>query len=496
MTVLNMLEPFMPQLILMLFALLVPALDYLFKDKRLLAVAALMPLVGVAAAVVAWMFLDWWTPPASSVGLVEIDLFSGLFTLVFLAVGIIVVLASADFVRKDRNQGEYYSLILLAVTGMTLVAEATDLFVIFVGLEIAGISSFALSGFRKREKRSSEAATKYFIIGGFSSALTLFAISLFYGVAGTTSISALGPAMDAMFSSYEGMDSVATLATVLILAGFGFKVAAVPFHMWAPDVYEGAPTPISGLLAAASKKMGFAAFFKVFLIGLVMTKTDWEVAVAILAVLTMTVGNLIAVSQTNIKRMLAYSSVAQAGYLLIALPVGTQYALAGALFHVMTHAFMKSGAFMVVAGMGASAIGEKLEDFKGLGRRSPFLAFAMTLFLLSLAGIPPLAGFASKFVLFSSAVYGSMDPGPSWLIWLAVAAVLNSALSLYYYARVIKYMYMDAPVSEERIRAPRWTMAAIIIALAMTVLLGVFFDATLDICLRAAEGFAELPLGQ
>ena len=496
MTVLNMLEPFMPQLILILFALLVPALDYLFRDKRLLAVAALMPLVGVAAAVVAWMFLDWWTPPASSVGLVEIDLFSGLFTLVFLAVGIIVVLTSADFVRKDRNQGEYYSLILLAVTGMTMVAEATDLFVIFVGLEIAGISSFALSGFRKREKRSSEAATKYFIIGGFSSALTLFAISLFYGVAGTTSISALGPAMDAMFSSYEGMDSVATLATVLILAGFGFKVAAVPFHMWAPDVYEGAPTPISGLLAAASKKMGFAAFFKVFLIGLVMTKTDWEVAVAILAVLTMTVGNLIAVSQSNIKRMLAYSSVAQAGYLLIALPVGTQYALAGALFHVMTHAFMKSGAFMVVAGMGASAIGERLEDFKGLGRRSPFLAIAMALFLLSLAGIPPLAGFASKFVLFSSAVYGSMDPGPSWLIWLAVAAVLNSALSLYYYARVIKYMYMDSPVSEERIRAPRWTMAAIIIALAMTVLLGVFFDATLDICLRAAEGFAELPLGQ
>ncbi len=496
MSVLNMLEPFMPQLILVLFALLVPALDYLFKDKRLIAAAALMPLVGVAAAVVAWMFFDVWTPPASSIGLVEIDLFSGLFTLVFLAVGIIVVLASADFVRKDRNQGEYYSLILLAVTGMTLVAEATDLFVIFVGLEIAGISSFALSGFRKREKRSAEAATKYFIIGGFSSALTLFAISLFYGVAGTTSISALGPAMEGMFSSYEGMDSVATLATVLILAGFGFKVAAVPFHMWAPDVYEGAPTPISGLLAAASKKMGFAAFFKVFLMGLMVTKTDWEVAIAVLAVLTMTVGNLIAVSQNNIKRMLAYSSVAQAGYLLIALPVGTQYALAGALFHIITHAFMKSGAFMVVAGMASSAVGEKLEDFKGLGRRSPFLAIAMTLFLLSLAGIPPLAGFASKFVLFSSAVYGSMDPGPDWLIWLAVAAVLNSALSLYYYARVIKYMYMAPPASEEKVKAPRWTMVAILIALAMTIFLGVFFDATLDVCLRAAEAFADLPLGQ
>ncbi len=493
MTVLNELEPFVLQLILVLFALLLPALDYLFKDKRLLAAATLMPLVGVAAAVVAWMFFDVWTPPAGSVPLVEVDLFSGLFTLVFVAVGVIVVLSSADFVRGDRNQGEYYSLILLAITGMTLVAEATDLFVIFVGLEIAGISSFALSGFRKREKRSAEAATKYFIVGGFSSALTLFAISLFYGVAGTTNISALGPGMEAMFSSMEGADSVAMLATVLIIAGFGFKVAAVPFHMWAPDVYEGAPTPISGLLAAASKKMGFAAFFKVFLIGLVVSKTDWEAAVALLAIVTMTVGNLIAVSQTSVKRMLAYSSVAQAGYLLIALPVGTQYAVAGAMFHVLTHAFMKSGAFMVVAGMGAAAVGEKLEDFKGLGKRSPFLAIAMTLFLLSLAGIPPLAGFASKFVLFSSAVYGSVDPGPGWLIWLAVAGVLNSALSLYYYARVIKYMYMDQG-SGERFKVPRWTLAAILIALVMTVFLGLFFDAVVDVCMRAAESF-PLPPG-
>ncbi|MCU0860619.1 MAG: NADH-quinone oxidoreductase subunit N, partial [Thermoplasmata archaeon] len=304
----------------------------------------------------------------------------------------------------------------------------------------------------------------------------------------------MGTAMEDMSSSLEGADSVAMLATVMILAGLGFKVAAVPFHMWAPDVYEGAPTPVSGLLAAASKKMGFAAFLKVFLVGLMVTKTDWEVAIALLAILTMTVGNLVAVSQTNIKRMLAYSSVAQAGYILIALPVGTQYAVAGAMFHVMTHAFMKSGAFMVVAGMGAAAVGERLDDFKGLGRRSPFLAIAMTLFLLSLAGIPPLAGFASKFVLFSSAVYGSIDPGPEWLIWLAVAGVLNSALSLYYYARVIKYMYMDQG-SGERVKVPRWTMAAITIALFMTIFLGLFFDATVDLCVRAAEAFAGLPAG-
>jgi len=256
-------------------------------------------------------------------------------------------------------------------------------------------------------------------------------------------------------------------------------------------VYEGSPTPISGMLAAASKKMGFAAFFKIFLIGIVVTKADWEVAAGALAIITMTVGNLIAISQTSIKRMLAYSSIAQAGYILIVLPVGTQYAVAGGLFHIFTHAFMKSGAFMVVAAMGAVAIGEKLEDFKGLNKRSPFLAFSMTLMLLSLAGIPPLAGFASKFVVFSSAVYASISPGPSWLVWLAIAGVLNSALSLYYYARVIKYMYVD-PGPAERIRIKPMIGLAVGIAAIMIVVVGVYPQPVIDLCNRAAGVFLGL----
>jgi len=489
------LQPFLPQLLLVLFALLMPALDYMFKDKRVLAAVALAPLLGISAAVALWTLAGVWEPPTSSIQLLSIDVFSGMFMLVFMSVGIIVVLSSPEFISKDKNQGEYYALILLAITGMTIVAEAEDLIALFVGLEIAGISSFALSGFRKGEKRSSEAATKYFIVGGFSSALTLFAISLFYGIAGTTSISELGPNMEDMFSRMDGAESVALLATVLLFAGLGFKVAAVPFHMWAPDVYEGAPTPISGLLAAASKKMGFAALFKVFLLGIIVVKADWEVAIAAIAIITMTVGNLIAVSQTNIKRMLAYSSIAQAGYILIVLPVGTQYAVAGGIFHILTHAFMKSGAFMVVAGMGAAAVGEKLDDFKGLSRRSPFLAFAMALLLLSLAGIPPLAGFSSKFVLFSSAVYGSLDPGPSWLVWLAIAGVLNSALSLYYYARVIKFMYMDKGPAE-KFRPPPMITAAVAIAVIMTVILGVGFEPVVDALLEmAGDLFRALPLG-
>ncbi|MCJ2532327.1 MAG: NADH-quinone oxidoreductase subunit N [Candidatus Thermoplasmatota archaeon] len=484
---LSMLEPFLPQLLLVVFALMMPALDYIFKDKRILAAVALAPLVGYAVMLVAWTLAGVWEPPESEMSLIEVDLFSGLFALAFVSVGIIVVLGSPESIRQERNHGEYYALILLAVIGMTVVALSTDLILLFVGLEVAGIASFALSGFSKREKRSAEAATKYFIVGGFSSALTLFAISLFYGVSGTTAIADMGPAMEAMFSSFDGMDSVGTLATVMILAGLGFKVAIVPFHMWAPDVYEGSPTPISALLAAASKNMGFAALFKIFLLGLLVTKADWDVAVAVVAIITMTVGNLIAVSQTNIKRMLAYSSVAQAGYILMVLPIGTEYALAGGLFHVLTHAFMKSGAFMVVSAMGVRGVGESLNDFKGLRTRSPLLALAMTLLLLSLAGIPPLAGFASKFVLFSSAVYGSLDPGPSWLIWLAVAGVLNSALSLYYYARVIKYMYMEKG-PEDRISVPRLTGVAILFAVVMTVVLGVYFDAVVELCQQAAGG--------
>ena len=489
--ILGALRGFTPQLVLIAFALVMPALDYLLKDKRVLSWFALVPLAALIAYISTVLFVSS-EPLNMSVGsLLVLNTFSGLFMLVFLAVGVVVVLASPEFIVKDRNHGEYYSLILLAITGMTVVAEADDLIAIFIGLETAGISSFALSGFRKSENRSAEAATKYFIIGGFSSALTLFAISLIYGVSGTTNITVMSSALSTAFTDIEGSRSMLLLAVALLFAGLGFKIAMVPFHMWAPDVYEGSPTPISGMLAAASKKMGFAAFFKIFLIGIVVTKADWEVAAGALAIITMTVGNLIAVSQTSIKRMLAYSSIAQAGYILIVLPVGTQYAVAGGLFHIFTHAFMKSGAFMVVAAMGAVAIGEKLEDFKGLNRRSPFLAFSMTLMLLSLAGIPPLAGFASKFVVFSSAVYASISPGPSWLVWLAIAGVLNSALSLYYYARVIKYMYVD-PGPAERIRIKPMIGLAVGIAAIMIVVVGVYPQPVIDLCNRAAGVFLGL----
>jgi NADH-quinone oxidoreductase subunit N len=285
-----------------------------------------------------------------------------------------------------------------------------------------------------------------------------------------------------------GMDPVVLLALALLIAGFGFKVAIVPFHMWAPDVYEGAPTTVTSLLAASSKKMGFVALFKIFLIGLIAIRVEWQLVIAIMSVATMVIGNLIAISQTNIKRMLAYSSIAQAGYILMVLPIGTEYALAGGIFHIITHAFMKGGAFIIVATLSTVAIGETLSDYKGLAKRSPLMAFSMTVLLFSLAGIPPLAGFASKFVLFSSAVDASIMPADNWMIWLAVAGVLNSALSLFYYVRVIKYIYVDKGPTE-RTRLPSTMVAAVLITVIATIVIGLYPVPVIDACNAAARAF-------
>jgi proton-translocating NADH-quinone oxidoreductase chain N len=288
---------------------------------------------------------------------------------------------------------------------------------------------------------------------------------------------------------------------MFLFAGFAFKIAAVPFHMWAPDVYDGSPSTVSAFLAAGSKKMGFAALFKVFLVGLIAVRADWGLLVGIVAVVTMTLGNVLALNQTNIKRMLAYSSVAQAGYILIALPVAAaaldpstgQYALAGGIFHIITHAFMKAGAFVVVAALIAVGLSERIDDFRGLSRRAPLMAFAMAVFLVSFAGIPPLAGFASKFVLFSGAVYASLTPENSWLIALAIAGILNSAVSLYYYAKVVRVMYVDEPLDHQRapLRFPRAIMASVVVALAAVILIGLWPAPVIEVSLRAAESVIQ-----
>jgi len=477
-----------PEIILALFAIAIPAVSMLVKDSKFLAAVSLAG-VGLSMLAVIMHFVDGSGPAVFDNGLLVLDDFSGLFMMVFLAVAFIVILASAKFVENDKHVAEYYTLILLATVGMLLVAASTDLFVLYIGIEITSISSYALVGFRKKDIKGAEAATKYFIFGGLSSAFTLFGISLIYGLTGlagdpTTSFEGIGTAV-ATLGDYQEM---LWAALVMVIVGFGFKVAMVPFHAWAPDVYEGAPSTITSLLAAGSKKMGFVAMFKFFLLAMVAIKADWEIVVGILAIITMTIGNLAALNQTNIKRMLAYSSIAQAGYILIAIAVGTEYAVTGGILHILTHAFMKGGAFIVVATLATVAIGERIADYKGLAKRSNFMAFSMTVLLFSLAGIPPLAGFASKVVLFSSPIQGGVS-GADWMIWLAVAGIINSAISLYYYARVVKYMYvdeLDEGASAEKLKLPRSMAAAVAICVVAVIAIGVYPQLFVDFCREAA----------
>ena len=470
--------------------------------------------LGVSSA----LGLNLWPSPVGTQGdftaalKLKVDAFTLLFDFVFLFVALLAILATRGFIRSDEpHQGEYYGLMLLAVVGMMFTAAATDLFILFLAFETSSMSTFALVAFRKKDKEATEAAVKFFLIGAISSSIILFGISLIYGVTGST---AIGPTLDLTklqglsLTANPAMEPPLILALVLLVAGFGFKAAVVPFHMWAPDVYQGAPTTISTFLAAGSKMVGVVALFHVFLTGLLSIQIDWVPAMVVLAIATQTVGNILAIPQRSVKRMLAYSSIAHVGNNLIALPVGAvalqagssnpathdaavavaTAAVLGALFHVFTYAAMKGGAFLVVAATQSRGIADDMDAYRGLSRRMPFMALAMTIFLLSLAGIPPLAGFFSKFFLFSSAI--SAMQFSEWYVLLAISGVLNSALSVYYYARVIWYMYILEPEGEVvKVEAPRSITVGVVASLGVVVLTFIFASPILDYLTTAARSF-------
>ena len=489
----NSYTAFYPMLVIILFAVVLPAIHRLVKSSKGLAGVSLVGIL-ISAAIVVYSIMDGYPDPIVFNGtpMLTFDVFAAVFSLVFLSVSALVCLLAARYVEKDLHLAEFFSLTLLATAGMMIVASASDIIMMFVGLETTSIASYALVAFRKRDRLSTEAGVKYVIIGGFSTALALYGISLLYGLSGTTNFELMNE-----FFALNGSSSLALLGIGLMIAGFGFKIALVPFHMWAPDVYDGAPTPTSTLLAAGSKSMGFVLLFKMLLVALFALKADWDVVVGILAILTMTVGNLLALAQTSMKRMLAYSSIAQAGYVIIAIAVATQFAVVSGIFHIITHAFMKAGAFIVVGALIYKVgMGEKITDYKGLAVRAPLIAFAMMIFMFALAGIPPLSGFWSKVYLFSGAVEASTVFDQGWLIWLAIVGILNSALSLYYYARVVKYMYVDKPASHDKIRVPTTMAVAIAVCLIATIVIGLWPDIVVDYCAQAASYFSQLPLGR
>jgi NADH-quinone oxidoreductase subunit N len=414
---------------------------------------------------------------------ISIDALSQFFKLVFLVVALIVSVASIKYNENSDHIEEFHSLVLFATFGMMIVASSNDLILLFCAFELASFATYALAGFEKQNPRSLEGAMKYFVIGAVSSAIMLFGISFIYGATGTTSITII-----AKNASLLAGNPIGLVAVVLLIAGFGFKMALVPFHMWAPDTYQGSPSVVSSLLAAGSKKMGFVAAFRVFILALAALQPDWQLAFTILAVVTMTLGNVVAVSQTSVKRMLAYSSLAQAGYIAMAFAVMTPVALTGGIFYTLAHAFMKGGAFIAAGAVvwmvttqksGNLDVPDHLDSFKGLGKRMPLVAFSMMIFVFALAGIPLTAGFMAKFVLFSSAIQSGM-------IWLAVIAILNSALSLFYYARLVRYMYF-LPPEGKKIGLPLPYAAALLLATAGVLAMGLWPEPFLQWAMEAAK---------
>ena len=396
--------------------------------------------------------------------LIAVDGFALFFKIVFLVAAIITVLMSVQYLQiEGASPGEYYFLILCATLGMMIMAAGIDLITMFIGLETMAVSFYILTGFIKPNQRSNEAAVKYFLLGAFSLGILLYGMSLMYGLSGTTSLRDMALAFPRL-----GRDLRLVLAVILVVAGMGFKIAAVPFHMWAPDVYEGAPTPVTAFLSVGSKAASFAMLLRIFLEGLPSMAPDWRLLFEVLSIVTMTMGNLAALTQTNLKRMLAYSSIAHAGYVLIGVVAGTPRGVSAMLIYLLIYSFMQLGAFAIIVLMRRrDVVGDELKDFSGLSFRNPLAAFAMLLFMLSLGGIPPTAGFMGKFWLFGAAI----DAG---YYGLAVIGVLNSAISLYYYIRIVVFMYLKKEaIGSEPVASPSLTVA-LAVAIAATLVLGVY----------------------
>ncbi|PYN79144.1 MAG: NADH-quinone oxidoreductase subunit N [Candidatus Rokuibacteriota bacterium] len=456
------LGPLVPTLIVLAAGALVLALELWPRalPRELAAVLALAGMVGALLATLA----RWGLPGRAFRDMVVLDDFALFFNVVICYAGALIVLLSMDYLRRTgSDSGEYYALVLFSTAGMMLLAAAGDLIVVFLALELMSLSLYVLAGLFKRELASGEAAMKYFLLGAFASSFLLYGVALVYGAAGTTNLDRIAAAMAA-----RPRDPMFVIGLGFLLVGFGFKISSVPFHMWAPDVYQGAPTSVTALIATGSKAGAFAALIRVLAVTLRGVPPDWATLLWAVAAATMTVGNVVAIAQSNLKRMLAYSSIAHVGYMLVGLVAGGVGGASAVLFYLLTYTFTTAGAFGVITLCERARV-EAVEvgDYAGLARRHPVLAAALGVFLLSLIGIPPLAGFVAKFYVFGAAVRAGY-------FWLAVIGVLNSAVAAYYYLRVVVFMYMREPDGAATAYAPSFAgNLALAIALLAIVLLGV-----------------------
>jgi len=469
----------LPELLVTIFGIVVMLVDPLLPAHDSKKSLGIIALVGTLASLVATVYQTGFYGDAFF-DMVRVDTFSIFFHIVVLLVVLVVVLSSFDYLEVQQiKAGEYYGLLLFAAVGMMLMSSAIELVLIFIAIEISSISSYVLAGFRRRAAESAEASLKYFLLGSFATAFFLYGVALVFGATGSTNVYKIAEVLSSQHSV------VVYLAVALMFVGLGFKVASAPFHIWTPDVYEGAPAPVVGFLSTGPKAAAFAVLLRVlFATG----APGWFWMVWVSAVLSMTIGNIGALVQNNVKRLLAYSSIAHAGYLLVAFAAAQTTGISAAIFYAASYAAMNVGAFAIVAHL--SGRGERyvtLDDYTGLGRRSPLIAGLLTVFLISLIGIPITGGFFAKFYVFSAALRAN-------LIGLTIIGVINSAIAAYYYLRIIVYMYMldesgqpEAPVPG----MPASLGTAVAISLLATLYLGVLPDRVLEDAIHAAQDLVK-----
>ena len=464
----------LPEIVLCVFGMIVMVMEPLIDEKRSQKLLGTIALLGSLAGIWATWFMAR-SPGLAFWNMVQVDGFSVFFHVLVIAIAAAVILTSYEYMAVQRiRAGEYYALILFGVAGMALMSSAIELVLIFIALEISSISSYVLTGFRRREAASAEASLKYFLLGSFATAFFLYGVALMFGATGSTNIDQISRILQA-----GPIPLLAFVAVAFMFVGLGFKVAAAPFHVWTPDVYEGAPAPIVGFMSTAPKAAAFAVLLRVMFVINVPGKL-WLIWVS--AALSMTLGNISAFVQNNVKRLLAYSSIAHAGYLLMAFAATPALGTSAAMFYTAAYAAMNLGAFAVVSHF-ANA-GERyvtLEDYEGLGRSSPLLAATLTVFLLSLIGIPMTGGFFAKFYVFSAAIKAN-------LIWLTVIGVLNSGVGAYYYLRIIVMMYMRESRKEVPVTpVPFALRLALAVCITATIYLGIFPNGVLQYAQDSAQ---------
>ena len=473
---------FIPELVLVIFAVGAILVDLVNRGKNTERVAY-VALVGVAATLIAVIAVGS-SEHRLFLGMIRLDSFAVFFKILILAATAVTVVFSIKSEELDpRMKGEYYALLIAVTFGMFLMVSSTNLLMIFISLETVSLTSYILAGFLTHNPRSSEAAFKYITFGAVASGTMLFGFSLLFGLTGTGDVVQISSRLTEMFSAGEAYPLVVLVIVTFILAGVGYKMASVPFHMWSPDVYEGAPIPITAFLSVASKAASFALFIRLFYstfqASTIVGAVDWSLMLAIVSALTMTVGNLAALPQQNVKRLLAYSSIAHGGYLLMGAVLLTPEGLQAILFYLIVYLFMNLGAFFVVILIANELGSETIDGYRNLWSRAPFVAVAMAIFLFSLTGIPPFAGFFGKWLLFVAVIKQE-------LYWLAIVGLLNSVVSLYYYARIVKAMFLETSDETETIPFSRGNVALLIVFVVPTLVIG-FWNTVYEVS-RASLG--------